>query len=431
MALKLSSWLVLVRVLQLMGALAAAGLNGYLTASIYMGKLGLSQNMVILELLICILLVYTTLSIIAQNTGERSKKKGWLICFVVLDVCFCGLALAIISLLSQAGVPSYCKGLTRSDYDDDDAPNQPRYGFTTIRFSDESEGQHGHLDKYCGFERSYFFIAIALVFTYIATVVLGMLAVYETNHTRNDRLNETLDSLERARNNDMDLKLLESSSSPLMQAPRVSIPARPSEGIITRSASLRSNITSVTTSTTSNAPNPYRGGQQNLIPRRPLNPQPPLPRRPSLPGKQPSSPKQNVHFTPIPLDEDSADAALVSDGMHHHHPHQMHPILENDDDSAAMVVADGMQHRPQRQQPGPSPHHHPPQQQQQQQQQQQIMLPMLLEEEQSAETALTSDGMRPSEPMLPPYEPSRSRMSGHGGDDELALSGYVKGGARA
>jgi hypothetical protein len=57
---------------------------------------------------------------------------------------------------------------------------------------------------------------------------------------------------------------------------------------------------------------------------------------------------------------------------------------------------------------------------------------MLSEEEQSADSALVSDGMRPSEPTLPPYHPGNRRMSGHAGEDnEMRLSGYVKGQTRA
>jgi hypothetical protein len=50
------------------------------------------------------------------------------------------------------------------------------------------------------------------------------------------------------------------------------------------------------------------------------------------------------------------------------------------------------------------------------------------DEEQSADSALVSDGMRPTEPTLPPYHPGNRRMSGYAGEDnEMRLSGYVKG----
>jgi hypothetical protein len=54
------------------------------------------------------------------------------------------------------------------------------------------------------------------------------------------------------------------------------------------------------------------------------------------------------------------------------------------------------------------------------------------ESSESADSALVSDGMRPSEPMLPPYRPSSRRMSGHAGEsNEMRLSEYVKGQTRA
>jgi len=102
----------------------------------------------------------------------------------------------------------------------------------------------------------------------------------------------------------------------------------------------------------------------------------------------------NSGFTPVPLDEDSAEAALVADGMQHqpHRSHRRGPSASNP---------------------------------------QGVTMPMLLEEE-SADSALVSDGMRPSEPMLPPYEPGSSRMTGHGVEsNDMRLSEYVKGETQA
>jgi hypothetical protein len=44
-----------------------------------------------------------------------------------------------------------------------DRPNFPSYGYTTIRFSDESPGQRGELDYLCGLDRSYYVIANTLM----------------------------------------------------------------------------------------------------------------------------------------------------------------------------------------------------------------------------------------------------------------------------
>jgi hypothetical protein len=45
-----------------------------------------------------------------------------------------------------------------------DQPNYPLPGYTTIRFSDESPGQRGELDSMCAYERSFYFVAIGLVY---------------------------------------------------------------------------------------------------------------------------------------------------------------------------------------------------------------------------------------------------------------------------
>jgi hypothetical protein len=37
------------------------------------------------------------------------------------------------------------------------------FGFTTIGFSDESSGHNGELDRFCGFERSFYSISSALM----------------------------------------------------------------------------------------------------------------------------------------------------------------------------------------------------------------------------------------------------------------------------
>ena len=50
--------------------------------------------------------------------------------------------------------------------DPDDKPRYPKKGFTTVGFSDGSKGQRGELDKYCGLERSFYFVGVAIMYGY-------------------------------------------------------------------------------------------------------------------------------------------------------------------------------------------------------------------------------------------------------------------------
>ncbi len=52
MAWEVSNWLVLTRSFQLVAALAAGAMNGFLVAWVHLKKLGLGRNMVILELMV-------------------------------------------------------------------------------------------------------------------------------------------------------------------------------------------------------------------------------------------------------------------------------------------------------------------------------------------------------------------------------------------
>lgn len=115
MAWELSSWMVLVRLFQLVGALAAGCMNGFLIAWISIKKLGLTSNMQVLEIMICLFLIYTTLALVVQHTSGRSKRTPWLVAFVVWDVLFVGVDLGMITVLARAGVPSSCAGFTRPD----------------------------------------------------------------------------------------------------------------------------------------------------------------------------------------------------------------------------------------------------------------------------------------------------------------------------
>jgi hypothetical protein len=230
------------------------------------------------------------------------------------------------------------------------------------------------------------------MFTVTATVIRILEQKY---YTRNTKVNELLDSLERAE--DINLKLMDSPSL-RNESPSLNLRPPASEGILTRNTSLRSNFTAATSVAASHTDAPGRPS----IPRRPIGQTPPVPRRPIPPTSATpfSAASPGAGFVPVPLDDDnSAEAALVSDGMRH--------------------------------QPPPHQHHQRNSSRDHQQPAQFSRMPMLSEEDQSADAALVSDGMRPGDHTLPPYHPGNRRMSGHGGDNEMRLSGYVKGQTRA
>ncbi|KAK4229483.1 hypothetical protein QBC38DRAFT_359630 [Podospora fimiseda] len=408
------TWHSIARIFQLLGSLSSAGFHGFLTLWVYKKKLGLSQLMLILQLLITIIFLYTVFAIIFQSKKQRAsnKKSNWLVLLVVLDVFFCGVLLGIITLLAHAGLPLHCAGLTREDFVEGDEGIPPQPGYSTVRFSKQNGKElPGGLDNFCGLERSYFFVSNAMVFSYIITIVISMVRVVE------QRLLKHYPHKFDAGDEEVNLKDLSvttgvptsssSASSPSSTAPGLtaqlsqqnlqqhSPPAPHSEGIITRSNSLRSTVTTATTSThsggrlSSSTPGPYRS---NTIPRRPVG-------SGSASGSRPSA-----SFTPIPL---------------------------QDEEDAAMVVSDGMRHQPQQQQQQVGVGHHRQGSASQSQYQQLPRMPMLLEEDQisvattertdggmDAHHALVSDGMRPSAPMLPPYEPPGSgRLQGYGKRD--------------
>lgn len=268
-----------------------------------------------------------------------------------------------------------------------------------MRFSDETLGHKGELDKYCAFERSVYFIATGLIFTLMVAIVLSVLRICEASYTKNTRVNELLDQLERAHEK-------EQQSPLLMTTPRFITP--PSEGIITRQTSIHSISTA---NHTGSAP----GGSPPAIPRRPV------PNRTSI-----------LSGIPSPIDEASETRngppneeydALVADGMRHgtspqqsyqNHVHpqestrqQPMPMLPEENDrrsslSEAGMVADGMQYR--------ASHHHTnnflPRMQQEY-----ASVPLAAAPLDEESAALVSDGSRPM-PNLPPYTPGSSRLSG-------------------
>jgi hypothetical protein len=272
----------------------------------------------------------------------------------------------------------------------------------------------------------------------MSTITLTVLRIFQQKYTKNTKVSEMLDSLERAE--DISLKVLD-SPSPVDESPRMSVAPPPSEGIITRNTSLRSNFTTATSVAGSHHTNPYAPSPASrrampTIPRRPLPPTSPTSNNPNHDQR----PAPNEGFVPVPLDEDedAAEAALVSDGMQHRphrsHQHQNQPPHHHSHSGTSHSHGHGHTHNHSysrmtlpmlSEEDHPHPHHSHAHAHAQQ-------TPSTIDAD-AADAALVSDGMRPSEPMLPPYHPGNRRMSGHGEeeDNEMRLSGYVKGQTRA
>lgn len=244
MAWELTRWLVLTRAIALLGVFVSAAMNGYLTGHIHFNKLGLSESMVSVEFILCVVLLYNTFALVltrSKKVGAKRTKR--LTVFVVGDVLFVGAILAVVAILSRTGVPSNCAGLT--DRDQIFSERRPGPGFTTVGFSSEYRDAKGELDKLCNLERGVFFIATGLVYTFILSIVLGILVRYEYSHTKNSKVYHAMDAL-RARDSTYALAdKLENSPIELTNlSHRAAPPVPPSEGVTSPRTSVREPVRS-------------------------------------------------------------------------------------------------------------------------------------------------------------------------------------------
>ncbi|KAI1086712.1 hypothetical protein F5B19DRAFT_120096 [Rostrohypoxylon terebratum] len=175
----LSRCLLFARLLQVSGTIVTAVMNGFLLVYIHVNNLGLTSGMVCLELMVCVAFVYSAVVLLFQHSGAPQRRSSTTIIatFVIGDLVLSGIMIAIVTVLARAGLPTDCYGLTRSNMEKGDAPNDPPKGFGTIRFGNGN--MKGVLDRYCGLEQSFYFIAAALIFTYILTITFGTLRIFE------------------------------------------------------------------------------------------------------------------------------------------------------------------------------------------------------------------------------------------------------------
>ncbi|KAL1862620.1 hypothetical protein Daus18300_008417 [Diaporthe australafricana] len=137
---------------------------------------------------------------------------------------FCFLDVAIISILAYSGVPSNCIGLTSSEDDDNDSSanseDVPQWAkeYNTTGFSNRQDNTKGKMDRYCGMERAFYFIAIAVMcvyplphkivvfgapvtdikcsLTYLISIILLVLRVCELKMIPKDKVDQMLQERE-------------------------------------------------------------------------------------------------------------------------------------------------------------------------------------------------------------------------------------------
>lgn len=158
MGRRLSIWLVLARLFQVLASFIPGAMNGWLLYYITANKLGPSKLMLVLEILVSLALLascvlsasspganrewifrrlcpsdaqyaqlggsrltnyqvtisfaYALLSLLTIHTRRRSRRTACMVFSVCLDVVFCFIDITIVALLCFTGLPSNCSGLT-------------------------------------------------------------------------------------------------------------------------------------------------------------------------------------------------------------------------------------------------------------------------------------------------------------------------------
>ncbi|KAJ4393484.1 hypothetical protein N0V93_002696 [Gnomoniopsis smithogilvyi] len=219
MGRRLSTWLILIRSFQVLGSFVPGAVNGWLLYYLYTNRLGPSELMLLLEVLIAIIFGHNFLSVLIIHTSHRSRQTAWIIATVCFDVVLCFVDLTIVSLLSYSGLPSNCSGLTSSTWSKGDKVNLPSRGYSTIRFSDEQDGHRGELDKFCGLERGFFFCAVLIILAYILGIITSVFRICDLKYTRNEEVELLLREREETLKLELKLQDQELQSQPCIPAP--------------------------------------------------------------------------------------------------------------------------------------------------------------------------------------------------------------------
>ncbi|KUI53544.1 hypothetical protein VP1G_00936 [Cytospora mali] len=281
-----------------------------------------------------------------------------------------------------------------------DSRTLPALGYTTISFSNEQGGHRGELDKYCGMERAFYSIAIAIILSYIITIVLSVLRICKLHLYSKEEVERMLDDRESMVK--LELKVhdpetpAQAPTTPVSNAPATAVPTnysnnddanRDLEAALAASAapsiprvmpsSSRSTLARPALTETTLAGPSYQSPHQPDISVSPVTPQFPLsplspvsPLTPLPPPPPPTTTRTTSTSTTLPIE---AGFVLSSTEMH----------------ANLAMITDGSRYSPQQ--------------------------------------------VDNSHSQLPPYSPgNHRRMNGHGDEsNEIRLSEYVKGATRA
>ncbi|KAI1387832.1 uncharacterized protein F4822DRAFT_293660 [Hypoxylon trugodes] len=370
----LSRWLLFARLLQVSSTLITAVMNGFLLVYIHVNHLGLAMSMFCLEMMACVALIYSGIVLLMQHGGSPRRRfnTGLIATFVAGDIVFNGMMLAIITVLAHSGLPTDCHGLTRTDMEDGDAPfdDPSTPGFETTRFGDVDQHIKGQLDKYCPLERGFYFIAAALVFTYMLTVTLGVLRIFERRWSqgRKDTRFASID--------DIQLHHIQPKSPPPLPPRDMENAAPPTEGVLTPTSRVNPPLQ---TQGFGSSENVGLHRERPIFATTPSQPFPISPVSPASPMSQvsPISPTTHQHRSFIA--STGVPGTSMGDVMMNH---------STDPAAEAAMITDGYRHQPQ---PGMS-----------------------------------------SLPPYSPGQSRGQFMDGHGNEsNEMRLSEYVKGETRA
>ncbi|KAJ9151239.1 hypothetical protein NKR23_g3145 [Pleurostoma richardsiae] len=123
-------------------------------------------------------LLYSSLAISLVQVLKWLGRSSWRtfgLLSIPGDILMTGVFLAEVVLLSAAGLPLNCYGLTKDKYFSDDLTRQGHVGYSTTSFGPGARHDNGDIDHFCHFPRTIWCLAITSIFSYTFTIPLTVL----------------------------------------------------------------------------------------------------------------------------------------------------------------------------------------------------------------------------------------------------------------